>query len=150
VAVTNASSNLVEQRGQRPLPYFLLPIDRKLMPNENAFCLTAPVVRRSFFAVCRPDMRAFAKLRRLFTSSLDHARIARRFIFLAIDAPAKTTIILAQALLTKRALARSTSHDLETHESILPVIPRHDASMNVAAPAEARLRIVAVSFRIST
>jgi hypothetical protein len=123
------SDNRIEQFGRAeepiaPLPYFFLLIDRKLTPNENAFCLTAPVVRRSFFAVSGPDMRALAKLRRLFTSSLDHARVVRRFIFLAIDAPAKATIILAPALLTKRALARSTSHDLEIHESILPVIHR--------------------------
>jgi hypothetical protein len=51
-----------------------------------AFCATAPGVRRSFLAVAAPDNFAFAKARRFFTSSLDHATNLR-FFTVAIERP---------------------------------------------------------------
>jgi hypothetical protein len=57
--------------------FFLL--DRNFTPNAIAFCATAPGVRRSFFAVATPDSFAFAKARRFFTSSFDHATNLRFF-----------------------------------------------------------------------
>jgi hypothetical protein len=60
-------------------------IDRNLMPNFMAFCATAPGVRPSFLADWGPDSFSFAKARKFFTSSFDHAKTKRRFAF-AIDA----------------------------------------------------------------
>ena len=54
------------------------------MPSFIAFCDTAPRVRRSFFAVRPAESFAFANARKFFTSSFDHAFIARLFAF-AID-----------------------------------------------------------------
>jgi hypothetical protein len=60
-------------------------IDLNLTPSFIAFCATAPGVRRSFLAVWGPESFSFAKARKFFTSSLDHAKTKRRFAF-AIDA----------------------------------------------------------------
>ena len=45
-------------------------MDRNLIPSFIAFCATArPRIRRSFFAACVAESLAFARLRKLLTSS---------------------------------------------------------------------------------
>ena len=63
-------------------------MDLNLIPSFIAFWATAPRVRRSFFAACVAESLAFARLRKLLTSSLDHADTLLRFL-LAIDPPAR-------------------------------------------------------------
>jgi hypothetical protein len=62
-------------------------MDLNLIPSFIAFCATAPRVRRNFFAACVAESLAFARLRKLLTSSFDHADTLLRFL-LAIDPPA--------------------------------------------------------------
>jgi hypothetical protein len=63
-------------------------MDLNLIPSFIAFCATAPRVRRNFFAACVAESLAFARLRKLLTSSFDHADTLLRFL-LAIDPPAR-------------------------------------------------------------
>jgi hypothetical protein len=68
-------------------------MDLNLIPSFIAFCATAPRVRRSFFAACVAESLAFARLRRLLTSSFVHADTVLRFL-LAIEPPARKTHII--------------------------------------------------------
>jgi hypothetical protein len=60
-------------------------IDLNRTPNAIAFCATALRVRRNFFATSGPDSLAFARALKVFTSSFDHARTTRRFLFAIIN-----------------------------------------------------------------
>jgi hypothetical protein len=75
----------------------------------------------SFFAICGPDIRALAKLRRLFTSSVDRARIR-----LAITASlAKTRIITDVNRCTGHGLM-SAAVPLSEERKCSHVITRYD------------------------
>jgi hypothetical protein len=63
-------------------------MDLNLIPSFIAFCATAPRVRRNFFAACVAESLAFARLRKLLTSSFDHADTLLRFL-LAIGPPTR-------------------------------------------------------------
>jgi hypothetical protein len=78
----------LSQSSTRLTRYALRLMDLNLIPSFIAFCATAPRVRRNFFAACVAESLAFARLRRLLTSSFDHADTLLRFL-LAIDPPAR-------------------------------------------------------------
>src|ERR1700734_51395 len=61
--------------------YALRLMDLNLIPSFIAFCATAPRVRRNFFAACVAESLAFARLRKLLTSSFDHADTLLRLLF---------------------------------------------------------------------
>lgn len=78
----------LSQSSSRLTRYALRLMDLNLMPSFIAFCATAPRVRRNFFAACVAESLAFARLRKLLTSSFDHADTLLRLL-LAIDPPAR-------------------------------------------------------------
>jgi hypothetical protein len=71
------------------------PIDLNLILSFIAFCATAPRDRRSFLPAWVAESLSLARLRRFFTSSVDHARITN-FRFAIHCSLAKAHIISAE------------------------------------------------------